>query len=497
MNPVETATHNSMKRDASRNKRYLGDNMKRSVFILCSMLFFLNVFCLNVRINAEKADTKDDSIEATSFESLTSLLSHPDHPVLYDSEEDAKDFYQNAPEGTVIITTWSQSLTEYFDHEPEYSVLWLDGNPLDLGSETSTIGFVTIDFSSLEEKVSIDTAMELADSFIPHNIYKQNGKKEKYVSVDEAVDNERRTCWVVYYDTLVDGIDRHDFAILIFGESDGIVKKSICSFSENNTPGERYILVDWDTGRILHKETQKDDFAYSESDVVVSEKSLFTPIGYGESGDSVVDIQKQLAALGFLFFPVDGEYGRGTEQAVIDFQKANQLEPTGTVDEETYKVMFSADEYEPEHESKQESESFIPIKRGDLGDPVIIIQERLAELGYLTSPADGEFGPSTEQAVINFQNANQMDESGIVDERTYNNLFSSGAIKNVVPILKSDVEESTSDVGTRSVYDALVWIPNSGSKYHSYSGCSGMINPSQVSRSQAEAMGYTPCSKCY
>lgn len=43
----------------------------------------------------------------------------------------------------------------------------------------------------------------------------------------------------------------------------------------------------------------------------------------------------------------------------------------------------------------------------------------------------------------------------------------------------------------------MVWIPQSGSKYHNKSSCSNMKNPSQVSKSDAESMGYEPCKKCY
>ena len=42
-----------------------------------------------------------------------------------------------------------------------------------------------------------------------------------------------------------------------------------------------------------------------------------------------------------------------------------------------------------------------------------------------------------------------------------------------------------------------VWIPQSGSKYHKYSTCSGMKNPRQVTKDEAISRGYTPCSKCY
>lgn len=45
--------------------------------------------------------------------------------------------------------------------------------------------------------------------------------------------------------------------------------------------------------------------------------------------------------------------------------------------------------------------------------------------------------------------------------------------------------------------EEMVWIPSSGSKYHSNSSCSGMTNPRQVTLSDAESMGYTPCKKCH
>ena len=45
--------------------------------------------------------------------------------------------------------------------------------------------------------------------------------------------------------------------------------------------------------------------------------------------------------------------------------------------------------------------------------------------------------------------------------------------------------------------EQMVWIPQSGSKYHSNSSCSGMNNPRQVTISEAQNMGYKPCNKCY
>ena len=46
--------------------------------------------------------------------------------------------------------------------------------------------------------------------------------------------------------------------------------------------------------------------------------------------------------------------------------------------------------------------------------------------------------------------------------------------------------------------ETMVWIPtNGGSKYHTHSGCSNMKNPEQVTKSEAESRGFTPCKRCH
>lgn len=42
----------------------------------------------------------------------------------------------------------------------------------------------------------------------------------------------------------------------------------------------------------------------------------------------------------------------------------------------------------------------------------------------------------------------------------------------------------------------LVWVPLSGSKYHSKSTCSNMKNPRQVTLAEALSCGFTPCKRC-
>ena len=61
------------------------------------------------------------------------------------------------------------------------------------------------------------------------------------------------------------------------------------------------------------------------------------------------------------------------------------------------------------------------------------------------------------------------------------------------------VQNSTLPAVTSSAtsVSSMVWIPQSGAKYHKNSSCSNMKNPSQISLSDAQARGYTACKKCY
>ena len=43
----------------------------------------------------------------------------------------------------------------------------------------------------------------------------------------------------------------------------------------------------------------------------------------------------------------------------------------------------------------------------------------------------------------------------------------------------------------------MVWLPESGTKYHSNSSCSNMNNPRQVTLDEAVNAGYEPCKKCH
>jgi hypothetical protein len=59
-----------------------------------------------------------------------------------------------------------------------------------------------------------------------------------------------------------------------------------------------------------------------------------------------------------------------------------------------------------------------PLKPGDTGAAVKVLQRALAHLGYSVGAIDGQYGPSTEQALASFQRANGLTADGVLGPKT-------------------------------------------------------------------------------
>jgi hypothetical protein len=64
-----------------------------------------------------------------------------------------------------------------------------------------------------------------------------------------------------------------------------------------------------------------------------------------------------------------------------------------------------------------------PLKRGDTGKPVEVIQSRLAHLDFKVGNPDGKFGFKTHRAVRNFQRVEGLWQDGVVGRRTWDKLW--------------------------------------------------------------------------
>ena len=61
----------------------------------------------------------------------------------------------------------------------------------------------------------------------------------------------------------------------------------------------------------------------------------------GSQGEKVWQLQERLKELGYYTGEVDGQFGPGTKEAVIAFQKKNGLDADGLAGEETQRVLYS------------------------------------------------------------------------------------------------------------------------------------------------------------
>ncbi|MCF6411158.1 peptidoglycan-binding protein [Pseudalkalibacillus salsuginis] len=136
---------------------------------------------------------------------------------------------------------------------------------------------------------------------------------------------------------------------------------------------------------------------------------LETPLKKQMWHEDVHILQEDLKELGFFDYDkTTGYFGDITQKGVEDFQKAYSLNPTGTLDKETAKVLDKATEL---------------IERGDRGKAVEHLQKHLAELKLYTYEVDGVFGPLTEKAVTKYQESNGLQVDGIAGPETKAALF--------------------------------------------------------------------------
>lgn len=127
----------------------------------------------------------------------------------------------------------------------------------------------------------------------------------------------------------------------------------------------------------------------------------------GAKGQAVKDLQEALTALGLKPGPIDGIFGKKTEDAVKAFQKLKGIEVDGVVGPVTWINIDEADQSEP------------VLKNGSKGLAVRRLQKRMKLAGFAIPEVDGRFGPKTEGAVKTLQKQAGLVVDGIVGPKTW------------------------------------------------------------------------------
>lgn len=156
-------------------------------------------------------------------------------------------------------------------------------------------------------------------------------------------------------------------------------------------------------------------------ELLFSDKAKEYTVFIGAEGIDVEHIQARLYELGYLS-KVTKYFGTETEAAVKEFQKRNGLYDDGNVGAQTRETLYS-----PEA---------VPLSfyLGDENDEILKYQEKLYQLGYLTTKPDGKYGNDTVAAVKNLQESNGLIADGYIGPATKELLTSGNVTENALKI---------------------------------------------------------------
>ncbi|MBQ3331329.1 MAG: peptidoglycan-binding protein [Ruminococcus sp.] len=210
--------------------------------------------------------------------------------------------------------------------------------------------------------------------------------------------------------------------------------------------GETYVFAS--SGKSTSSPSSSSSSSVSSSSSSKSDSDSDTgSLKKGSNGSRVEKLQQRLLDLGYYNGSVDGDFGDATETAFKLFQEKMGLYVDGVAgsdadylfaeDAPAYKKAETEEE-KPASDKEELADTGVNTEAeeapamsyttGDYSDDIYKIQERLIALGYMTGEADGEFGEMTAVAVKNFQTANGLEATGIVEQATYDKLFADSAV---------------------------------------------------------------------
>ena len=241
-----------------------------------------------------------------------------------------------------------------------------------------------------------------------------------------------------YYNTVLDGEygSKTVSAVKAFQKKNGLTDDGVAGITTLNK-----LYSDAAVGANDKTESDKDDEEVADDGTLKK----------GSTGEKVKELQRRLKELGYYSNSIDGDYGSKTVEAVKAFQKKNGLTDDGVAGEATLKKLNSDDAVPASGKTeadKEEEKVDGPLQKGDKGDAVKKLQQRLKDLGYYNTVLDGEYGSKTVSAVKAFQKKNGLTEDGVAGETTLDKLYSDSALSANDKTESDKKEEEDKDDGT-------------------------------------------------
>lgn len=194
-----------------------------------------------------------------------------------------------------------------------------------------------------------------------------------------------------------------------------------------------------------------------------------TTLKKGIKHPDVAVLQEKLSILGHF---EDEEYtqyfGTQTEAALKKFQNAVGIKADGVAGKETFKLLNMKIK-----QLEMRPENFVPLKEDDKGERVEDIQNKLTALKHYTGEVNSIFDTATKDAVLAFQKASGIEETGIVDFATMMKLNEEAgkAIADRASASRRVVNAKVVDYAKNFLGAPYVWGASNGKAFD----CSGFV----------------------
>ncbi len=148
----------------------------------------------------------------------------------------------------------------------------------------------------------------------------------------------------------------------------------------------------------------------------------YTALSVDTTSKDVKQLQKKLKDLGYYYEGVNEYYDYCVADAVSAYQNAAGLKVTGSADSKTLASLYSS--------SAPKNTKSGTLAPGIHSSLVTQMQDRLIELGYMSGDTSVYYGDVTKQAVLDYQKAAGVDQTGTMDAAALKQLYSETAVKN-------------------------------------------------------------------
>ena len=218
----------------------------------------------------------------------------------------------------------------------------------------------------------------------------------------------------------------------------------------SNCPGTNYPLAELKARKgIVQTETKVENVVVTTHPITETKSNVQKAKEY--VGSRCKELQEKLILLGYNCggYGADSQFGQGTYNSLVQFQKDNGLDPDGLAGIRTFakldeliakKSSNSGDDWVRRLQQECNNQGFSnqkvdgiagvntlngcpTLRQGASGNITKLLQEKLVSLGYSTNGIDGIYGSGTANAVKSYQSSKDLSQDGVCGQATWRKLL--------------------------------------------------------------------------